>query len=397
MVEELGHGEGHAGVQVDWSAVLADVDSADLAAIIGRTVLGECGMGTAATTAASSAAGEGIEAAVPLAPNAGPALRRHLLRPLPIPVPGGRTRLRTWLAVGRRRARLATGFAWVQNIGALLILFAGWQVFGTSISEHHAQSALATAFSAKSSHARPPVLSGGGISLVPATTRLPEPPQGTVMARLEIPAIGLDQYVVSGTEPADLAKGPGHYPGSALPGQAGNVAIAGHRTTFGAPFFHLNDLQPGASIFLLTPSGEKLDYVVAGRPTSVSPDDTSILGDYGDNRLTLTTCTPPYSATQRLVVVAALRLPGVPLALERLSHDAPTPYRITTPTTSGWGWHSLPLALVVAAVLVGLGIGHRRLTNMLGKGMRWLVLVPIWAAGVYLLFETLTSLLPNTV
>lgn len=417
LVERLwAPGEGQP-FDVDWASLLSDPEAPSLAAAVGRGVLRSCGWSVPAGAEQGKTAAASFEVLSPPAIGLGPA-RTSFVRPRALGVTqrfhvlvddGGRlvrrivrfpmtgSRARTWLAVGHRREHLATGFAWVQNIGALLILFAGWQVFGTSISEHHAQGALATDFRAKTVHAAPAVLSGGGISLVPATTRLSEPPQGTVMARLEIPSIGVDQYVVSGTEPGDLSKGPGHYPGTALPGQAGNVAIAGHRTTFGAPFFHLNDLQPGDSIFLLMPSGEKLTYVVAARPTAVSPDDTSILGNFGDNRLTLTTCAPPYSASQRLVVVAALRLPGVPIALERLSHGAPTPYRITTPTTSGWGWHSLPLALVVTGVLVGLGVGHRRLSKMLGKGMRWLVLVPIWAAGIYLLFETLTSLLPNTV
>ena len=73
------------------------------------------------------------------------------------------------------------------------------------------------------------------------------------MAKLQIPAIGLDEIVVSGTAESDLAKGPGHYVGTAAPGQAGNVAIAGHRTTNGAPFNRLGQLAIGDKIFLTTP------------------------------------------------------------------------------------------------------------------------------------------------
>ena len=65
------------------------------------------------------------------------------------------------------------------------------------------------------------------------------------MAHLQVPKIGLDEFVVSGTNEADLAKGPGHYLGTAMPGQAGNVAIAGHRTTHGAPFNRLAELAIG--------------------------------------------------------------------------------------------------------------------------------------------------------
>ena len=133
------------------------------------------------------------------------------------------------------------------------------------------------------------------------------------MAELQIPAIGLDQYVVSGTSTADLSKGPGHYVGSAMPGQAGNVAIAGHRTTHGAPFNRLGQLapatnsRPGDRIILTTLSGQRLTYVVTGTPQAVSPSDVKVLNYFGDNRITLTTCTPEFSAAQRLIVVGELQ------------------------------------------------------------------------------------------
>ena len=220
----------------------------------------------------------------------------------------------------KRRRKLATGFAWVQNVGALLILFAGWQIWGTTLTEHHAQASLKQQFETSAQqHAKTiPATSSPAtsttknapITLVPASTPLPNPPQGAVVGKIQIPAIGVDEYVVSGTTEADLSMGPGHYVGTALPGQAGNVDIAGHRTTYGAPFYRLGQMVPGEPIELTTLSGETLTYVVTGDPTVVSPSDTAILGYFGDNRLTLTTCTPPFSASHRLVVVAALKMPG---------------------------------------------------------------------------------------
>ena len=77
------------------------------------------------------------------------------------------------------------------------------------------------------------------------------------MARLEIPRIGVDEIVVAGVGVDDLHKGPGHYPDTPLPGERGNVAIAGHRTTYGAPFHDIDELQPGDEVVAttVTPAG----------------------------------------------------------------------------------------------------------------------------------------------
>ena len=138
---------------------------------------------------------------------------------------------------------LPTIFTWIRNIGAIILLFVAWQLWGTAIAEHHAQATLRTQFDALV-HSHPPTAVGGQ-ALIPITTHVSNPPEGTVVAELSIPAIDLNQFVVSGTATDDLAKGPGHYIGSAAPGQAGNVAIAGHRTTHGAPFNRLAELEAG--------------------------------------------------------------------------------------------------------------------------------------------------------
>ncbi|HEX2071106.1 MAG TPA: class E sortase [Thermoleophilaceae bacterium] len=128
------------------------------------------------------------------------------------------------------------------------------------------------------------------------------PLPGDAVAKLEIPAIGLSEYIVEGTETGDLRKGPGHYPETPLPGERGTSAIAGHRTTYGAPFRELDDLDPGDRIAVELP-GERIAYRVE-RVGIVDDSDRSVLRAVGHDRLVLTACHPLYSAEQRIVVFA---------------------------------------------------------------------------------------------
>lgn len=130
---------------------------------------------------------------------------------------------------------------------------------------------------------------------------------GKALTRLEIPALELDTVVVEGTTPAALRAGAGHYPKTPLPGELGNVAIAGHRTTYGRPFNRMDDLKPGDKIILTTPIG-KHTYEVTTRPWVVDPSDWSAINDYqeGGSFLTLTSCHPEGSAAYRIIVRAEL-------------------------------------------------------------------------------------------
>lgn len=119
---------------------------------------------------------------------------------------------------------------------------------------------------------------------------------------IEIPAIGLSATVVSGTQPSQLKKGPGWYPNSALPGKTGNVAIAGHRSTYGAWFRHLDRLEKGDRIFLFY-QNKHFIYRVE-EVFLVERDDFSVIEPTNYQALTLTTCHPLNSASQRLVVRA---------------------------------------------------------------------------------------------
>jgi sortase A len=127
---------------------------------------------------------------------------------------------------------------------------------------------------------------------------------GDAMGRIQIPEIGLSSVFVEGTGAGDLSKGPGHYPGTPLPGESGTVAIAGHRTTYGAPFRHIDDVDPGDRIVLRMPYGE-FTYRVE-RTKIVKPTDLSVIDRVDHDRLVLSACHPLYSAAQRIIVFARL-------------------------------------------------------------------------------------------
>jgi sortase A len=131
---------------------------------------------------------------------------------------------------------------------------------------------------------------------------------GQAVAELRIARIGLRAIVVRGTTPADLRDGPGLIAGTPLPGQRGTTAIAGHRTTYGAPFRHLDALRRGDAITLRLPYAS-FRYRVEGRRI-VNPGDLSVLRRVGHDRLVLSACHPLFSAARRIVVLARLTAVG---------------------------------------------------------------------------------------
>jgi sortase A len=287
----------------------------------------------------------------------------------------------------------STFYTWMRNVGFVVVLFVAWQLWGTSISQHHEQHQLQSAFEAsvRSHHVKKST--SDGPVLTSADSVVPTPPEGSVVAQLQIPTIDLSEYVVSGTAEGDLAKGPGHYVGSAAPGQAGNVAIAGHRTTNGAPFNRLGQIAIGDRIYLTTTSGERLTYIVSETPQPVSPNDVAVLDNFGDNRITLTTCNPEFSSSQRLIVVGELKQPKPPVATKIKPHS----YDIVNAQTASWDWSLLPLVVLEAGVLLLLGLTNRRFIAWFGRSSRWFILIPVWGAGLYLLFGTLTTFFPATI
>jgi sortase A len=139
---------------------------------------------------------------------------------------------------------------------------------------------------------------------------------GQGIGRIEIPSIGVTETVVEGTDTASLQKGPGHYTesddadtsrrgdGSAFPGQGKTVGIAGHRTTYGAPFNRMDELEPGDEITLDMPYAT-FRYEIQ-KVEIVDPDEISVVENVGYERLVLSACHPLYSAAQRIITFAKL-------------------------------------------------------------------------------------------
>ena len=110
---------------------------------------------------------------------------------------------------------------------------------------------------------------------------------------------------MQGTSPSALRAGAGHYPNTPLPGQLGNVAIAGHRTTYGHPFNRIDELKVGNQVILTTPVG-RYTYAVSRPPFVTDPFDWTVVSPTKDAELTLTACHPKGSARQRIIIRAKL-------------------------------------------------------------------------------------------
>jgi len=128
--------------------------------------------------------------------------------------------------------------------------------------------------------------------------------EGEAIGRIIVPAMGLNAVFVQGTDTGSLQKGPGHYPDTPFPGEGGTVGIAGHRTTYLAPFRHIDSMHKGDRITLEMPYGT-FTYRVQ-KSEIVDPSDVQIVHKVGYERLVLTACHPLYSASQRYAIFARL-------------------------------------------------------------------------------------------
>lgn len=127
---------------------------------------------------------------------------------------------------------------------------------------------------------------------------------GQALGRIQIPRAGADFVLVKGSDPADLRKGPGLYDGSPLPGSPGTVALAGHRTTYLAPFRHIDRLRPGDRITVDMPYA-RFTYRV-DRTQIVKPGRVSVIRRIRYDQLVITACHPLFSAAERIVVSSRL-------------------------------------------------------------------------------------------
>jgi sortase A len=211
---------------------------------------------------------------------------------------------------------------------------------------------------------------------------------GQPIGIINIPKIGINYVAVQGTDESDLERGPGHYVNTSLPGNPGNAAFAGHRTTYAAPFYNLDQLAPGDPIFVTTTQG-RFQYDVT-QTLVVDPSDVSVLDATPTPTLTLTTCNPRYSAATRMVVKASLVSPVV--AAVPIKKGGGGKQRTTSEllgSTSGWGG-AVAWGLGCVAFALAVWLVHRRFRHW------WVYLVG--AAGLLVLlfyfFGELNPLLP---
>ncbi len=248
--------------------------------------------------------------------------------------------------------------------GVVILLFVGYQLWGTGIQEASAQNNLGSDFDAllesveaeravattsTTTTAAPTTTGVLDPVVTTTTTTIPEAggalevvndPEladklfregGEAVAQIQIPQIDVDKYVVAGVQVEDLRNGPGHYRATVFPGQEGNSGIAGHRTTYGAPFNRIDELLPGDEFEVVTVQGVHTyrvmsaaeaysperrgglgpDFVLPENADQVGhiivpPQATWVLGEFGDNRITLTACHPKFSAALRIIVAAEL-------------------------------------------------------------------------------------------
>lgn len=210
----------------------------------------------------------------------------------------------------------------VALVGVVLAGFLAYQFGITSFLANRTQDDLLARLSADTgrtavvqfepaSHAEAPVVIPAGLAEIAPTspttgTLVSEtaPALGEPVGRITISAAGVDWVFVEGIDRTSLRSGAGHMPGTALPGQPGNAVISGHRTTFGAPFMHLDRVEAGDLITVASPAGVHTYQVVETR--IVTPDETWVTGQWDGAWLTLTTCHPMFSARERFVVMARL-------------------------------------------------------------------------------------------
>lgn len=316
-------------------------------------------------------------------------------------------------------------------IGLVLLAFVGYQLWGTGFFTARQQDQLQTEFEEQFEKYRPVIESQQTTTTTeatdtsstiptsttqnPATTPttvitapidLPFPSLGSAIARLTIPKISSDYFVVQGVDLEYLKSGPGHFPQTPLPGQPGNVAIAGHRTTYGAPFNRLDELNPGDLIYVKTLQGDftyKVDShfnFATGQPEGhyiVSPTEVSVLDPTIENRITLLACHPKFSAASRIVVTATLQgvpaPPTVQAPTEAVTDDASID-ALADGDSSRWPW-------AIFWSLLSIGIGFAAWFAMKKKNVHGWAKVGVWVGvavvlvvPIYMAFENIASLLP---
>lgn len=256
--------------------------------------------------------------------------------------------------------------------GLLMLGFVGYQLWGTGIETARAQRTLAAEFddvlagrvptptvptttpTTTGAPSTAPSETAPAVTAPPTTSVAAEEPAveqidlGDPVARIEMPTLGTDHIVVAGVGVPELQLGPGHFPDTPLPGQLGNAAIAGHRTTYGQPFHDVDQLVPGDDIIVTTAAGTFTYEVTDTLIVDPSAYHVVATTDPTTAMLTLTSCHPKWSAAQRIIIHAELDpersdpvseptryvdlLAGTPIALP--TEDVPDDTETSTSSTA---------------------------------------------------------------
>jgi sortase A len=313
--------------------------------------------------------------------------------------------------------------------GVLILLFVAYQLWGTGLQTERAQSdlrqqleeqqaALAAEAPGSPTTGAPtteptteaPTTSAPGErpAGVPAPADLPAPEPGQPIGTISIPDIGADFVMVEGVDLSYLQDGPGHFPGTALPGQPGNAAIAGHRVTWAAPFNRIDELEPGDTVEVETLQGHFTYEVMPQDPGDgsapighyiITPTQVEILEDKGDDRLTLMACHPKYSAAERIVVEARLVSEAAPTTPQladtpQLGEDAGEGDQAQVLLAGGSG-DVLPAvlwSLAAAALWFAAWLAARRWPHV--RVVPYLVALPFFAVVLFVAFSHINLLLP---
>lgn len=290
------------------------------------------------------------------------------------------------------------------RVGALVLLFVAFQLWGTGLATSQAQNRLADEFDGQlAAIAAPPTtIPDEPESPVTAPADLPIPEAGDPVARIEIPRIGVDFIVLQGVDLRLLQDGPGHFPQTPLPGQAGNASIAGHRTTYKAPFNRIDELDPGDEITITSLQGT-FTYRVDTWPNVngvgvlghfiVESSDIGILDQTFGNRLTLMACHPKFSAAQRIVVTATM-----------VSNPAPTTSQgdlgdlVTTDASvdalAGGDSGAWPGALLFSALAGAIWFGTWFAARSWKRWPAYLIGTPLVLVALFFAFQNIAKLLP---
>lgn len=254
-------------------------------------------------------------------------------------------------------------------VGAIIVLTLLVELLGSVLLQRRSQDQLLTQFSATLDTAAS-AFGQAGLSPLPDTA----PAIGSAVAILSIPKLGLSQVVAEGNQSAVTQTGPGHVPGTSLPGQMGEASIVGRRSTFGAPFYKLNKLIPGDLVQVVTVEGPST-YKVIATPASIE--------ELPGNRLALISSNPPILSTGSLVVFAALQ--GKPYVAT--PKNSPI-----SPTHSGW-----PTLILLSLSFFALVKGTVWARKSFNSKVRWILLVPVALALVTALTLAIDGLLPATI